>query len=436
MEENKEVEVLGEEKVIEQSQPEVKESFVENKEEPVEPNTPIEPNKKGNNKKIITIILIIVAGLCIVGAVVFFVFFNHSDKDDEDSNEPEVVEKKDTDTDNKSSDTKKTSSYVFYMNEFNSDIYDYSVKKNLTTTDTIDDYDLKNEKEIKYTFTIENKSVVASNSYGSKYAISKINNAKQLLVTSMGQDPEYNSAFVITDDNKLYSIRLYANNNMGQIITDCTKLEDTTTQLLGDVKNITSGTLTMKNTTGGEGIALIETNDNKKYILTTSEKIEKIISKDQDLTDVYISTDNKDNLTKSSRKMADLYNIGLKVGNIKDLDKSQVTLMTILYLEGKWYRCFDSNYLKEKAKQLFDVDLSDKDVPNGVTFEDNRYCVHQSFGSFGGPGPNFDIKSNVSEKDGSITYEYVYSYDEMQTTITLEYKLKNNHYILESASKK
>ncbi len=85
MEENKEVEVLGEEKVIEQSQPEVKESFVENKEEPVE------PNKKGNNKNIVTIILIIVASLCIVGVVVFFV----SNKDK--GNEQEVVEKEDED---------------------------------------------------------------------------------------------------------------------------------------------------------------------------------------------------------------------------------------------------------------------------------------------------------------------------------------------------
>lgn len=217
------------------------------------------------------LVLIVIAALTMIASGVYFAFFNEDEEEATGNNKAETVEKEDNKeiTEEEKTSVKPT---VYYTNSFNSEKYDFNVMKNLANTDTITEHDLSQEgKEITYTFTIENKKVVVSNSYNSKYTIDKITNAKQLLVTAMGQAPEYTGAFVVTEDNKLYSIRLFNSSNTSQVITDCKELENMVKEEMSNVKTISSGSLAEKNTTGGEGAVLIETNDNKKYVLATRE---------------------------------------------------------------------------------------------------------------------------------------------------------------------
>lgn len=228
---------------------------------------PTESNNNNNDYKGRSpreLVLIIIAALTMIASGLYFAFTSEDDSDS-GNEKSEVVE---IDDKNETLTVKPT---VYYTNSFNSEKYDFNAVKNLTTTDTITEHDLAKEgKEITYTFTIENKRVVVSNSYGSKYTINKINNAKQLLVTSMGQS-QRTGAFVITEDNKLYSIGLYGDNKTDQIITDCKNLENVVKEEMSNVKTISSGSLVEKNTTGGEGVVLIETNDNNKYVLAIRE---------------------------------------------------------------------------------------------------------------------------------------------------------------------
>ena len=215
------------------------------------------------------LVLIVIAALTMIASGVYFAFFNEDEEEATGNNKAETVEKEDN---KETTEEEKTSVKPYYTNSFNSEKYDFNVMKNLANTDTITEHDLSQEgKEITYTFTIENKKVVVSNSYNSKYTIDKITNAKQLLVTAMGQAPEYTGAFVVTEDNKLYSIRLFNSSNTSQVITDCKELENMVKEEMSNVKTISSGSLAEKNTTGGEGAVLIETNDNKKYVLATRE---------------------------------------------------------------------------------------------------------------------------------------------------------------------
>ncbi len=248
---------------------------------------PTESNNSNNNynkgRSTRELVLIVIAALTMIASGVYFAFFNEDDEEESGNNNPETVEKEDTkdttgdETNNTASGKTKTEEKssigptVYYTNSFNSEKYDFNVIKNLVTNDTITERDLSQEgKEITYTFAIENKKVVVSNSYNSKYTISKINNAKQLLVASIGQSPR-TGAFIVTEDNKLYSIGLYGDNKTDQVITDCKELENVVKEENSNVKTISSGTLAAKNTTGGEGAVLIETNDNNKYVLTTRE---------------------------------------------------------------------------------------------------------------------------------------------------------------------
>lgn len=249
--------------------------------QPTESNNNDNYNKGRSTREIV---LIVIAALTMIASGVYFAFFNEDDETASGNNKPETTEKEDTkdttgdETNNTASGETKTEEKssigptVYYTNSFNSEKYDFNVIKNLATNDTITERDLSQEgKEITYTFTIENKKVVVSNSYDSKYTIDKITNAKQLLVTAMGQAPEYTGAFVVTEDNKLYSIRLFNSSNTSQVITDCKELENMVKEEMSNVKTISSGSLAEKNTTGGEGAVLIETNDNNKYVLATSE---------------------------------------------------------------------------------------------------------------------------------------------------------------------
>ena len=227
------------------------------------------------------LVLIVIAALTMIASGLYYSFF-YDDDEGSDSSDQEIVEKQDNkkettndDTTTKEEDKKEStdttvSKVTYYISEFNSEKYDFSVKKNLVTSDTITLNDIsKDGKEITYTFAIENKKVVVSNSYDSKYTIDKITNAKQLLVAEMGQAPEYAGAFVVTEDNKLYSIGLFNSSKSSQVITDCKELENMVKEETSNVKTISSGALVEKNTTGGEGIVLIEKNDNQKYALST-----------------------------------------------------------------------------------------------------------------------------------------------------------------------
>ena len=281
MEENKE-EIVQEVKPVEVVPTEVQTVDVDQiVGKPVESNNN-NMNNKNSRRSPRELVLIVIAALTMIASGVYFAFFNEDEEEATGNNKAETVEKEDeketTDDETKKEDNKetteeeKTSVKHYYTNSFNSEKYDFNVMKNLATSDTITLYDISKEgKEITYTFTIENKKVVVSNSYDSKYTIDKITNAKQLLVTAMGQAPEYTGAFVVTEDNKLYSIRLFNSSNTSQVITDCKELENVVKEELSNVKTISSGSLAEKNTTGGEGAVLIETNDNKKYVLATSE---------------------------------------------------------------------------------------------------------------------------------------------------------------------
>lgn len=244
--------------------------------QPTESNNSNNNYKKGRSTR--ELVLIVIAALTMIASGVYFAFFNEDDEEESGNNNPETVEKEDKKETNNSesgeTEAEEKSSVgptVYYTSSFNSEKYDFNATKNLATTDTITEHDLSQEgKEITYTFAIENKKVVVSNSYNSKYTISKINNAKQLLVASIGQSPR-TGLFVVTEDNKLYSIGLYGDNKTDQVITDCKELENVVKEELSNVKTISSGSLAEKNTTGGEGAVLIETNDNNKYVLATRE---------------------------------------------------------------------------------------------------------------------------------------------------------------------
>lgn len=227
-------------------------------------------NNKNSRRSPRELVLIVIAALTMIASGVYFAFFNEDEEEATGNNKVETVEKEDN---KETTEEEKTSvkPTVYYTNSFNSEKYDFNVMKNLANTDTITEHDLSQEgKEITYTFTIENKKVVVSNSYNSKYTISKIDNVKQLLVATMGQSAK-TGAFVVTEDNRLYSIGLYGDSQTDQVITDCKELENMVKEEMSNVKTISSGSLVEKNTTGGEGAVLIETNDNKKYVLATRE---------------------------------------------------------------------------------------------------------------------------------------------------------------------
>ena len=234
--------------------------------QPAESNTN-NSNNQNRGRSPRELVFVVIAALTMIASGLYFAFFY--DDEETDGSDQEIVETQDSTTETTNDDT-TVNKVTYYISEFNSEKYDFSVKKNLVTSDTITLNDIsKDGKEITYTFAIENKKVVVSNSYDSKYTIDKITNAKQLLVTEMGQAPEYTGAFVVTEDNKLYSIGLFNSSKSSQVITDCKELENMIKEESSNVKTISSGALVEKNTTGGEGIVLIEKNDNQKYVLST-----------------------------------------------------------------------------------------------------------------------------------------------------------------------
>ena len=427
MEENKEVETITNEE-----QPTV---------QSVEPSN---NDKKGNNKKLITIILIIAAGLCVVFAVVFFVFFNHSDKDDDYDNEPDVVEKEDEDRNEEEKNDKEERTYKYVskyiIGKFDSNSYNFNEIKKASQSDTIRRLDGKTAKDIVYTFNIENGSVIISNNLNSKYTITKIKNAKELVAFNSIQSQSDSSLAVLTNDGKLYTIALEnVNENGKDLVTDCTKLDSNVSEqkLDGSVNSIAFGSYIHKSETGGIAAVLITLNNNKQYILSPTST--HIVYNDADLVLEYQKAD-VNGLKDSSIKISNMFifsnQFGFKTGKVTEMSNDQLIDMTMLYLEKDSRACFDKEYLNKKSKELFGVELKSNKLPSNVTFENNIYCQEHNWGSGGNTNPLTLSDSKVTKENGKVVYSNEYSYENNKTTITLEYKLENDHYVLVLVSKK
>ena len=97
-------------------------------------------------------------------------------------------------------------------------------------------------------------------------------NAKELIAADMGQSPEVDGLFVLTNDGKVYSISLYntaSTDGIYKLIRNCSDFENTIQSYDVSATSISQGSYYPKNTAGGEGAILITNSNNKQYVIKT-----------------------------------------------------------------------------------------------------------------------------------------------------------------------
>lgn len=185
--------------------------------------------------------------------------------------------------------------------------------------------------------------------------------------------------------------------------------------------------------TGNNKAETVEKEDNKETTDDTTTKEDTNTDKKEETTE-------NDELKESSIKIADMFvfatQFGFKTGKVADFDNKQLVNMTMLYLQESSEKCYDKQNIDSKAKELFGAELKSDDLPEGITLENNKYCKTDSWGAGSNTNPLSLSDSKVSKEDNKVVYQHIYSYDNNNTTIELEYKLENNNYVLVSVSKK
>ena len=230
----------------------------------------VEKKKKKKSGKLVLIILIIaisVICLCVGG---YFLLFNEKTNNIENNQKNNDVTDKENVT---KDDHTKVSGFKYALIEFNNDIYEFKVMKNSQTSDSITSYDINDDKEIKYNYEINDGNVVITNvTDNNTYTIKSIMNAKELIAADMGQSPEVDGLFVLTNDGKVYSISLYntaSTDGIYKLIRNCSDFENTIQSYDVSATSISQGSYYPKNTAGGEGAILITNSNNKQYVIKT-----------------------------------------------------------------------------------------------------------------------------------------------------------------------
>ena len=192
--------------------------------------------------------------------------------------------------------------------------------------------------------------------------------------------------------------------------------------------------------TGNNKAETVEKEDEKETTDDETQKDDNTSDNNQNKSDTqaYVKPD-ENNLKNSSIKIADMFvfatQFNLKAGKITEMDNKQLINMTMLYLQESSTTCYDKNDLDTKAKELFGVELKSDDLPEGITFENNKYCKTTNWGAGGNTNPLTLSDSKLVKNNDKVVYEHIYSYENNKTIINLEYKLENDHYVLVSASK-
>lgn len=184
----------------------------------------------------------------------------------------------------------------------------------------------------------------------------------------------------------------------------------------------------------------VEKEDNKETTNDETQKDDNTSDNNQNKSDTqaYVKPD-ENSLKNSSIKIADMFvfatQFNLKAGKITEMDNKQLINMTMLYLQESSTTCYDKNDLDTKAKELFGVELKSDDLPEGITFENSKYCKTTNWGAGGNTNPLTLSDSKLVKDNDKVVYEHIYSYENNKTIINLEYKLENDHYVLVSVSK-
>lgn len=251
--------------------------IVEEKKEENLNSTPEEntnnPAKKNKNGLILIVVLIVVFCLGLCGYSV--VFHKQQIKNGNIEVEEDTLE---TDDDEQAGEVESTettntgnpnSGYTFKysLNDFDSEIYKFKIMTNASTSASIETYGIRINKKVTYTYEIVDGNVTVINDYvNEKYTIRGIINAKELIAADMGQSPEKDGLFVLTNDGKVFSVKLYGDNGL---ITDCSQFENViqTYDFDSSAVSISHGSYFVKNTSGGEGAILVTDSNNKQYVI-------------------------------------------------------------------------------------------------------------------------------------------------------------------------
>lgn len=192
--------------------------------------------------------------------------------------------------------------------------------------------------------------------------------------------------------------------------------------------------------TGNNKAETVEKEDEKETTDDETQKDDNTSDNNQNKSDTqaYVKPD-ENSLKNSSIKIADMFvfatQFNLKTGKITEMDNKQLINMTMLYLQESSVTCYDKNDLDTKAKELFGVELKSDDLPEGITFENSKYCKTTNWGAGGNTNPLTLSDSKLVKDNDKVVYEHIYSYENNKTIINLEYKLENDHYVLVSVSK-
>lgn len=183
--------------------------------------------------------------------------------------------------------------------------------------------------------------------------------------------------------------------------------------------------------------------DSKKDDDKETDKLDltkyETISDDTQLKIKYVVPD-INGLKDSSQIIAGMYVYSLQFafvdGKVSEMSNQQLINLTLLYLNQKRNDiCYSEKYLNSKAKELFGVELNTNVLPTDIIFDNDRYCIGTKWGVGGSTSPIELINTTNSQENGIITYIYEYGYETSKTIVKLEYKLVDNHYVLESITK-
>ena len=144
-----------------------------------------------------------------------------------------------------------------------------------------------------------------------------------------------------------------------------------------------------------------------------------------------------------AEKVANLYvyytQFNFNTGSISVMDSTDVINMVILLLpmnNSYVNTCYKQDYINEKVNELFNIKYDNTISWKSGTIENNCYCTDYNFGAGGNTNPLQLLSKNKYESNGSVLVDVLYGYEESTTTITVEFKLIDGRYVINSISKK
>ena len=184
-----------------------------------------------------------------------------------------------------------------------------------------------------------------------------------------------------------------------------------------------------------------EGNEESKSSPTDVKK--KFISSDADLSEPYQAMTNLTALENTARKVADLYiygsQFGFNTGTVYNMPKTNIIDMAILLLpinDGYVNTCYKQDYIVSKVNDLFGIKFDKTVAWKSGTVENGYYCTDYTFGAGGNTNPLQFINKKIYEENGSNFIAFEYGYEGSITTVAIEYKLEDGHYVLKAIDKK